>query len=138
MVVTPSVGRESKMRVILAVAATAAILAGAALAGTSSSGPTTAQLNALSKRVATLELAVAAVRKSNNSLVDFIDHCVGGYLGVAEYGDASHGYVFNLDSSTFNTSALDLTHPGDTADYWLVAAPADCAKTKRLYSYRAR
>src|SRR5258708_3837703 len=97
---------SSKMKVILAAAATAAILAGAALAGTSSSGaPTLAQFNALSKRVATLTTAIAAVRKSNNDLVDYVNHCAGSFVAVTQYGDAKSGYLFtNGPGNTIDAS----------------------------------
>lgn len=124
------------MKVILAAAVTAALLAGAAIAGNTSPSPTKAQFAALTKRVATLE-------KSNDALNSYVTTCLHGLVGVAEYGgnDATTGYAFDITGQPpIDTTALDITSTGDVSDYavlkWVPSCAGKAVSAARLYSYQ--
>lgn len=106
------------MKLILASLATAAVLAGAALAATPGGGVTRAQFTALTKRVAALE-------RSNKALRAYVDECLSTYVGVNEYD----GYIYyDAAGDSVKAPALDLTHPADAVAHWLVEAPASCGE----------
>ncbi len=77
------------------------------------------QINKLKRQVRTLTQQVAGLQQRVYS-------CENTLVPVTEYG----GYAYNL-VDPFETTALDVTDPGDSVDAWLVANSCQGASTAK-------
>ena len=122
---------------LLAAAAVAGVMyVAAAPGGLTRSGPTTAQFKALSKKVTTLQKQLTAVKKLTSDEAVVLAGCLLYTAApISRYGAVTNGapgYVYGVptDTSTFgSTTALDLTHTGDTAVFSALGVNPDCASS---------
>ena len=127
----------TRFLMLLAAAAVAGVMyVAAAPGGSTRSGPTAAQFRALSKKVATLQKQLKAVKKLSTDEAVVIVGCLAYTTEpVSQYGAAtsgSSGYVYGVpaDPTTFgSTTALDLTKTGGTPLFDALGVNPDCASS---------
>jgi hypothetical protein len=118
------------VKTVAAVLVSSIVLAGGAWAADThtSGGPTTAQFNALKKQVAALQKQNNTILAATAALVIFDKKCVDSWKAVTDYN--GYGYTFS-DSTTGQTTALDLAQSGETPIGYVPVAGSDCTNALR-------